>query len=469
MIEYKNVTKTYGKKIALENVNLKIDEGEFVFLIGPSGAGKSTFTNLFLKVIDADSGNIFFKNYDVTKLSNRRVPLHRRSMGIIYQDFSLLPKKTIYENVAFAMEMVRAPKKQIKRQVPRVLSLVGLRDKVRNYPSELSIGEQQRVAIARAIVNNPDIVIADEPTGNLDPATGWEIMSLLEEINNQGTTVIMVTHSQEIVDAMQKRVVVIVDGKITSDKEIARYHVENINKVPEAASFIRRRDEFFDKPTELDVSQPQVEKIAERVIREAAQEKSPEEEEISPREKLDTVQKRLEEEIPDGATQFDNLVRDTFRMNKSDWSELAKEIDAGKVETVSVAADEPSMTERAASQEIASTQPANESPAPTALKTENDDKGKTNTVRTAVKAEEQLPKNDKAFTIDDIKVDKKRGQIKTDEDKSTEQTKRKLKKHTKGPVKNPDTAAIMSRFKEEDPFAMPDFLNDEARDRKSVV
>ena len=227
MIEYKNVTKMYGPNVGIENVNVKIDDGEFLFLVGPSGAGKSTFVQVLLKMIDVDSGNIMYNGYDVTELPNRKIAEHRRSMGIVFQDFSLLPKKTVYENVAFAMEITQMPKKAIRRQVPQMLSLVGIGSEANKYPHEISIGEKQRVAIARAIVNNPKVLIADEPTGNLDPETGWEIMRLLEQINRRGTTVLMVTHSKEIVNAMNKRVVAIRDGQLIRDEKHGLYHLED--------------------------------------------------------------------------------------------------------------------------------------------------------------------------------------------------------------------------------------------------
>jgi len=226
MIEYRNVSKKYGQNIGVANVNVKINNGEFVFLVGPSGAGKSTFVKLLLKMIDADRGHIIYNGYDITKLKPRMVPRHRRSMGIVFQDFSLLPKKTVFENVAFAMEIVQRPRRTILRQVPQVLELVGISSETNKYPHEISIGEQQRVAIARAIMNNPDVLIADEPTGNLDPDTGWEIMRLLEQINRRGTTVLMVTHSKEIVNAMNKRVVAIKNGYIVRDERGGFYHPE---------------------------------------------------------------------------------------------------------------------------------------------------------------------------------------------------------------------------------------------------
>jgi cell division transport system ATP-binding protein len=226
IIEFKNVTKMYGDNVGVEDVSVKIREGEFVFLVGPSGAGKSTFIKVLLKMLDVDKGHIYYVDYDVTQLQNYEIPHHRRSMGIVFQDFSLLPKKTVFENVAFAMEIVQMPRKAIRRQVPAMLDLVGLKGQETKYPNELSIGEQQRLAIARAIVNNPHVLIADEPTGNLDPETGWEIMRLLEQINRRGTTILMVTHSPDIVNAMEKRVIAIRDGRIVRDELGGQYHPE---------------------------------------------------------------------------------------------------------------------------------------------------------------------------------------------------------------------------------------------------
>jgi cell division transport system ATP-binding protein len=217
MIKFTNVTKHYKTNVGLDNVSIEVNKGDFIFLVGPSGAGKSTFIKLILKEIDADSGSINVDGKEVTRLSNRMVPKLRRNIGIVFQDFRLLPKKTVFENVAFAMEIVHARPRTIRRQVPQALSLVGISDKARKYPDELSAGEQQRVAIARAIVNNPTVLIADEPTGNLDPETAWEIMRLLEQINVRGTTVVMVTHAKDIVDKMGKRVIAIDRGKIVRD------------------------------------------------------------------------------------------------------------------------------------------------------------------------------------------------------------------------------------------------------------
>ncbi|MGF6375800.1 cell division transport system ATP-binding protein [Clostridiales Family XIII bacterium PM5-7] len=218
MITFDNVTKIYNTNVGLENASVHIDKGDFVFLVGHSGAGKSTFIKLILREIEADEGSIIVDGKEVTKLSNREVPLLRRKIGIVFQDFRLLPKKTVFENVAFAMEILHKSKRQIRKKVPQVLSLVGISDKADKYPDELSAGEQQRVAIARAIINNPTLLIADEPTGNLDPQTATDIMDLLNQINLTGTTIVMVTHAKDIVDRMQKRVVAIESGHIVRDE-----------------------------------------------------------------------------------------------------------------------------------------------------------------------------------------------------------------------------------------------------------
>jgi cell division transport system ATP-binding protein len=218
LITFDHVTKKYRTNIGLEDVSVHINKGDFVFLVGPSGAGKSTFIKLILKEINADEGVIRVGDYEVSSLSNREIPMFRRKLGTVFQDFRLLPKKTVFENVAFAMEVLHKSPRQIRKQVPQILSLVGISDKAHKYPDELSAGEQQRVAIARAIVNNPQVLIADEPTGNLDPDTAWEIMDLLEQINLRGTTIVMVTHAKDIVDRMKKRVIAIESGHIVRDE-----------------------------------------------------------------------------------------------------------------------------------------------------------------------------------------------------------------------------------------------------------
>ena len=217
MIEFDNVTKKYKSTVALENVTVKIQKGDFVFLVGPSGAGKSTFIKLILKEIEATKGTIKVRGQNVTRMKAYQIPRLRRNIGIVFQDFRLLPKKTVYENVAFAMEIVHARRRNIRKTVPQVLSMMGILEKANKYPDELSAGEQQRVAIARAIVNKPTILIADEPTGNLDPDTAWEIMQLLNMINQHGTTILMVTHARDIVDRMEKRVIAIENGRIVRD------------------------------------------------------------------------------------------------------------------------------------------------------------------------------------------------------------------------------------------------------------
>ena len=224
LIKLENVSKKYGEVLALNDINIHIKPGEFVFLIGPSGAGKSTLTKLILKEIRPTSGKIYLNNEDITDVSNRKIPYIRRYIGVVFQDFRLLPNKTVYENVAFAMEIIGKKPREIRRSVPIILSMVGLSDKAKSYPHQLSGGECQRTAIARALVNKPDVIIADEPTGNLDPKTSEEIMKLLEQINDRGTTVLVVTHNKEIVNAMKKRVVTMHEGSIISDEKEGEYH-----------------------------------------------------------------------------------------------------------------------------------------------------------------------------------------------------------------------------------------------------
>ncbi|WP_105616841.1 cell division ATP-binding protein FtsE [Vallitalea okinawensis] len=228
MIELQNVTKIYKSgTVGLEDVSLKIGKGEFVFIVGSSGSGKSTFLKLLLKEIDVTKGRMKVNGQDVTRLKRRKIPELRQSMGIVFQDFRLLPKKTLYENVAFAMEVRELGVKEIRRHVPMALSMVGLGHKARCYPHQISGGEQQRTAVARAIVNNPQILICDEPTGNLDPETSWDIINLLSDINHRGTTVIIATHDREIVDVMKKRVIEIDGGKIARDEKKGGYRYED--------------------------------------------------------------------------------------------------------------------------------------------------------------------------------------------------------------------------------------------------
>ncbi len=224
MIELKDVTKEYSKGIsALNGINLKIEQGEFVFIVGDSGSGKSTLIKLLLKEIDPTSGTIIVNGQNLGRLKHRHIPQYRRSIGVVFQDFRLLRDRNIYENIAFAQRVTEKSTRVIKKKVPAALSLVGLAQKYKAYPKELSGGEQQRVAIARAVVNEPAILLCDEPTGNLDPTNSWEIMKLLEEANERGTTVLVVTHNQEIVNEMQKRVITMKKGVIVSDERKGGY------------------------------------------------------------------------------------------------------------------------------------------------------------------------------------------------------------------------------------------------------
>jgi cell division transport system ATP-binding protein len=221
------VSKVYpGGLTALKDINLKISRGEFVFIVGPSGAGKSTFIKLLFREELPTKGQIFFNGKNITRMRNRDIPFLRRRIGIVFQDFRLLPEKTAYENVAFAMEVVEASGKEIRKKVPQVLERVGLSHKADAKPSELSGGEQQRVALARALVNEPDVLVADEPTGNLDPDTSWEIMKLLSDINKRGTTVVVATHARELVNAMRKRVLQLDKGRLVRDEERGVYSNE---------------------------------------------------------------------------------------------------------------------------------------------------------------------------------------------------------------------------------------------------
>lgn len=222
MIEFKNVSKVYDNgAVALDNINLKIESGEFVFIIGQSGAGKSTFLKLIMKEENVSDGEIFINNLNLTKMKKRKVPYLRRSMGIVFQDFRLIDKMTVFDNIAFAMRVTGCSEKTVNIRVPYMLDLVNLLDKKNCCPNELSGGEQQRVGLARALVNNPKIIIADEPTGNIDQHMSEDIMSLLKEINKHGTTVIIVTHNNDLVEQFGERVITISDGKIISDEKIS--------------------------------------------------------------------------------------------------------------------------------------------------------------------------------------------------------------------------------------------------------
>lgn len=228
MIEMMNVTKKYNKGItAINNLSIQIKDGEFVYVVGPSGAGKSTFIKMMYREEKATKGRIRIGKYDLMKIKDRQIPFLRRYVGVVFQDFKLLQHKTVFENVAYAMEVIEKSPREIKRRVEDVLELVNLKHRMNNFPNELSGGEQQRVAIARAIVNTPGILIADEPTGNLDPETSMEIMDILERINEQGTTIVMATHNSQIVNEKKHRVIAIENGQIVRDQEQGEYGYED--------------------------------------------------------------------------------------------------------------------------------------------------------------------------------------------------------------------------------------------------
>ena len=224
MIDLIDVSKSYGPGLpAVNHANLHIDKGEFVFVVGNSGSGKTTLIKLLMKELDSTSGQIIVSGERLEGMKHRRVAKYRRKLGIVFQDFRLLKDRNVYENVAFAQRIVEVPAKEIRKNVPKILATVGLAGKYKAKPKQLSGGEQQRVALARALINKPSILLADEPTGNLDPKNSWEIMNLLEEINKSGTTVVVVTHNREIVNAMHKRVVTMKKGVIVSDEEEGEY------------------------------------------------------------------------------------------------------------------------------------------------------------------------------------------------------------------------------------------------------
>lgn len=249
MIEFRNVSKVYDSNgtHALSNVNIKIEDGEFVFVVGSSGAGKSTFLKLIMHEEKPTEGEIIFNEYSSATLKKKQVPYYRREMGIVFQDFRLIPKMSVYDNVAFAMRVIGAKEKEIRKRVPYILQLVGLSQKARSMPNELSGGEQQRVSLARALVNNPKVIIADEPTGNVDPEMSHEIVGLLTKINNAGTTVIMVTHEHDLVRSFQRRVIVIKNGEVVSDTPDPT-HAQFIGENPKADTDMF----FFDEDVEID-------------------------------------------------------------------------------------------------------------------------------------------------------------------------------------------------------------------------
>lgn len=228
MIEMQGVSKEYPNgTVALSDVSVHITKGEFVYVVGPSGAGKSTFIKLMYREERPTKGHIFVNGFNIERLRNRKVPLLRRNIGVVFQDFKLLPKLTAYENVAFALEVIGTSKRVMKRRVRDVLEWVGLSDKQNVLPSQMSGGEQQRIAVARALVNNPQVIIADEPTGNLDPDTSWGIMNLFQRINDRGTTIVMATHNKEIVNTMRKRVLAVEGGQIVRDEQKGLYVYED--------------------------------------------------------------------------------------------------------------------------------------------------------------------------------------------------------------------------------------------------
>lgn len=228
MIELEEVSKSYSTGApAIKGISLKIEKGEFVFVVGNSGSGKSTLIKLLLKELEPTTGKVFVNGRFLNTMKRRKIAEHRRDLGVVFQDFRLLRDRNVYDNIAFAQRVVETPARVIRRRVPAMLALVGLSEKYRSFPKELSGGEQQRVALARALVNNPSILLADEPTGNLDPKNSWEIMKLLEEINKRGTTVVVVTHNREIVDAMNKRVITMHKGVILSDEKKGGYLYED--------------------------------------------------------------------------------------------------------------------------------------------------------------------------------------------------------------------------------------------------
>ena len=231
MIHMENVSKIYDNgAVALDRASVDIESGEFVFIVGASGAGKSTFIKMLFREELPSSGELVVNGHDIRKMTRKEVPYLRRELGVIFQDYRLLPDKTVFENVAFAMQVIEAPRRLMQRSVNSVLDVVGLRDKYKCFPHQLSGGEQQRVAIARAIVNDPAIVIADEPTGNLDPETSWDIMDIFTRINRAGTTIVMATHDKAIVDTMRRRVIAIEDGRIVRDEARGGYGYEVANK-----------------------------------------------------------------------------------------------------------------------------------------------------------------------------------------------------------------------------------------------
>jgi cell division transport system ATP-binding protein len=228
VVELRDATVVYpGGHVALERVSLEINRGEFAFVVGPTGCGKSTLIKMLIREVQAASGKVYIAGRDIERMSDHKVPLLRRRIGTVFQDFKLLPNRTVYDNVAYALQVIGAPRSEIRQQVPEILRLVGLQAKIHNYPDQLSGGEQQRVSIARAFVNHPPLLLADEPTGNLDPETSIGIMQLLYRINRTGTTVLVVTHDSGLVDKMRRRVIQLEEGRLVRDEAISGYHDES--------------------------------------------------------------------------------------------------------------------------------------------------------------------------------------------------------------------------------------------------
>ena len=228
IVELRDATVVYpGGHVGLERVSLQVDRGEFAFVVGPTGCGKSTLIKMLIREVEASDGRVLIAGRDIEQLSDKKVPLLRRRVGTVFQDFKLLPNRTVYDNVAYALQVIGAPRSDIRRKVPEIIRLVGLQAKIHNYPDQLSGGEQQRVSIARAFVNHPPLLLADEPTGNLDPETSIGIMQLLYRINRTGTTVLVVTHDREMVDKMRRRVIALEDGRLVRDETGATYHDES--------------------------------------------------------------------------------------------------------------------------------------------------------------------------------------------------------------------------------------------------
>jgi len=228
IIELRDTTVIYpGGHVALERVSLKVHRGEFVFVVGPTGCGKSTLIKMLIKEVEPASGQVLIAGRDINRMPKKRVPFLRRRIGTVFQDFKLLPNRTVYDNVAYALQVIGAPRSTIRRQVPEIIRLVGLQAKIHNYPDELSGGEQQRVSIARSFVNHPPLLLADEPTGNLDPETSIGIMQLLYRINRTGTTVLVVTHDRDMVDKMRRRVIALEEGRLVRDEAGGGYHDES--------------------------------------------------------------------------------------------------------------------------------------------------------------------------------------------------------------------------------------------------